>query len=388
MPKVLVLILNLLLLFSLLLNSKSSTLKKKWFYFSIFWSFVFFALLYISLLFVLNSTDFEVGTDFLAFIIIPLFFLINSYDRNLEIVIKVVKFLLFLNFIVITAEIFVGDFLIAINQFYWLSLVGQFIPSEMSYPTIRAFFGVYLLRPMGVFSNIHVSGFILFLYFVYLYLQPHQKRWLMILVVFDIILSVNLQITLCLAIFLALCYIPQKKLIYKLSFILVIIIMLSPMYYFYNPKKTSIDSPKAIWQITLVGIDRMSNEVFLFGTQLNPHKIRDEHTFTSRHGLRKLGTIYDSGLYTLLIRSGILGIAVSVLFCLHLCYMFERKKRRIVFAIVTSTCVTVIHYPVFLSAYGSFFFCILLLTLDRLNPEDLGLKNPADNLKPSLICST
>ena len=362
MPKAFIFILNVYLLM------RYRSAERKWFYFGILWSYIYFVTLYISFVKVLDLSQIGLRTDFLALTTIPLFLIVNSDKNALEISTKIISFLFKFNFIFMVSEIIVGNYLLWTEQSYLLKYVEPFI-AEMSYPTARAISGVLIMRPMGIFGNIHVSTFILYLYFVFLAFQPKPQKWLMASIAVTIFLTLNLQTSLCLVIFAAIYYLPRFNFKYKLLGIFVFLIMMSPMYYFYHPSKKTIEGSSVLWEQTKSGMVRMQEDVFLYGIQFNPNKLADDFTFTSRRGIKKLGLIYDSGLYTLVIRVGIIGIITSFMYVMHLSYMFSREKRRLAFAIIISGCLTTIHYPVFLSIYGSFFFCVLLLILDHL-PND------------------
>lgn len=367
---------------------KIKRMELKWLYFGAIWSFVFLVTLYLSCVFVLDSTHLGLRTDFLAFTTIPIFLLLNSDKDALNISLKMVNILFVINFVFILIEIIAGNYLIYTGQYHWLRLISPIVSPEEAYPATRWFLFFNFIRPGGIFGNIHVSGFILYLYFIYLHFQPTKSWGLILLVTVAILLSLNLQIVLCLTVFLGIYYIPRQSLKNKLLLSGLIIALLWPIYHIYNPKKQGADSSTVIIKMTKIGIDRMSDNVFLFGIQFNPNKMRDDFSFTSQRGLRKVGYLYDSGVYTLVTRIGIVGIAVSIFFCLHLCYMFQKKKRRIAFAIVTSACITVIHYPVFLSAYGSFFFCILLMLLDRIDSSYIEPGFEKNDLNITPTCPT
>lgn len=182
------------------------------------------------------------STDVYTFFLLGL--VVHFSEKNaILIASRPLVFFLFLNVIICVLETQLGLMSVVVDTFHqpYLSF-SQFLTSNSSLNSntgsvIRNVNNyITVIRPSGLFSNLHLSSFAMFCFFGYLNLRREHKI-IQYIIVFLILIGGTLQTILCLSIYLILCSLKNLKKILILSFLII-----TPLIFYaltiYGPQKS------------------------------------------------------------------------------------------------------------------------------------------------------
>lgn len=347
--------------------------SERWFYIGITWVSIFVAYCVTALLVNISyipALDISLSSELFAITTLPFLLILLSYEKNADLAFKLVKFFFILNLVVIIIEITVGNALYMSGGRGILSKFNLVLRNE-TYPVTRRILGLEFTRPIGAFKNIHVSSFVLLLYYIFLCLEEgagivnKKARWLKPLIIITIFATNNFQTALCLITFSLVYHFPKAKPLHKIALISLIIILFIPIFIVYIGARHH-QSVQALSSLFMRHVQHIDTGIITLGLQIHPLNLKNYDFLLSR-GIMPSGLIFDFGPYLMLTRYGIVGIVLLLLFFITviIASRVSREGRYLLFCLFVASMTTAVHYPVIFSATSTFVLATLIMYVSR-----------------------
>lgn len=269
--------------------------------------------------------------------------LIFSEKKPALLVTKPLVFFLILNAIFCTLETQLGLMSVFVDTFRqpYVTL-SQFLTSNKSLlsntDSIIRKINDYLIiiRPSGLFSNLHLSSFALFCFYSYLNLRKEHKFIQMILI-FLILIGGTLQTLLCLIAYLFLCSFKSIK---KLAGILLFIATPFMLYVFtiYGPQKTiEYNNMFRIFSDSIYVLKSLPLKTILWGDSI--YNIISEVGQSINHS----DMLIESGILRYTVTFGLVNISLIVMFFIKI-YLNDKSEDKRPYYFLIATLGTYFHY--------------------------------------------